>query len=183
MSRLALEMIVLTGWSQRARFAGMRWDELGDLGRRALEPAAKDADEAAARACGSRSVAPPPSRFCGVWRRLRPAITSSRPAWSRHRPHRPSGTLAKELSDGKATVHGFRASFSSWAAHRRVDHDVVEISLARDVGTAVSRRYNRETLLDHRRQLMAEWAAFLSGQPASASEGGEVIELPFRLRA
>ena len=71
-----------------------------------------------------------------------------------------------------------RSSFSSWAAHRRVDHDVVEISLAHDVGTQVSRRYNRETLLDHRRVLMTEWAAFAAGKWWRSAPSAEIIDLP-----
>ena len=95
-------------------------------------------------------------------------------------------TLAEALSDDKASPHGFRASFSSWAAHRRVDSDLVEISLAHDIGTDVSRRYNRETLLDARRTLMNEWALFLDGKrvEGAAAPSAEVIDLPkLRLRA
>ncbi len=52
----------------------------------------------------------------------------------------------KSLATARRPCMDSEVSFSSWAAHRRVDHDVVEISLAHDVGTQVSRRYNRETL-------------------------------------
>jgi integrase len=59
-----------------------------------------------------------------------------------------------------ATVHGMRATFSTWAADRRFDHNVVEAALAHEIGTAVSRAYQHSDLFDLRRQLAEEWAEY-----------------------
>ena len=65
-----------------------------------------------------------------------------------------------------ASPHGFRSTARSWMAHRRIDFDLAEASLAHKVGSAVSQRYNREALLELRRPIMEDWAAFLSGADA-----------------
>jgi integrase len=64
------------------------------------------------------------------------------------------------------TVHGFRSTFSTWAADHRQDATLVETSLAHAVGNAVSQAYQRSDLLDARRGLMDAWAAFLTQPPA-----------------
>ena len=62
-------------------------------------------------------------------------------------------------------------------AHRRVDFDFAEACLAHKVGSAVSQRYNRETLLELRRPIMEMWASFLAGDEFAEgdSDPGGVI--------
>ena len=61
-------------------------------------------------------------------------------------------------------MHGFRTAFRTWAAEKtNADHAVMELCLAHRVGTAVERAYARSDLLDKRRQLMNQWAQFLTG--------------------
>ena len=86
----------------------------------------------------------------------------------RGRPLSPM-SLTKLLRDtglaSKATVHGFRTCFRTWASERTdADHAVMELSLAHRVGSAVERAYSRSDLLAKRRTLMARWAAYLSGK-------------------
>jgi integrase len=73
----------------------------------------------------------------------------------------------KELRSG-ITVHGFRSCFRSWAggctAHLR---DVCEMALGHAVGSAVERAYMRDSLLQKRRALMADWGMYCGKQPAS----------------
>jgi integrase len=58
------------------------------------------------------------------------------------------------------TIHGFRASFSSWAAvSTNYAPEVREASLAHVIG-AVEAAYQREDLLNKRRMLMRDWAAY-----------------------
>lgn len=76
-------------------------------------------------------------------------------------------TLTKVLRDtglaDRATVHGFRSSFRDWAAEQTdASHAVMELSLAHTVGTAVEQAYARSDLLARRRNLMQQWADFLS---------------------
>ena len=63
-----------------------------------------------------------------------------------------------------AVPHGFRSTFRDWAAeetnHRR---EVVEAALAHVVGNKVEAAYARSDLFERRRQLMDDWAVYLSG--------------------
>jgi integrase len=60
----------------------------------------------------------------------------------------------------KATVHGFRSSFSDWA-NDTTDYgsNVIEACLAHSLGQ-VERAYRRGDALERRRQLMNEWATY-----------------------
>ena len=63
----------------------------------------------------------------------------------------------------RATVHGLRSSFRTWASEKTdAPHAVMELSLAHTVGTAVEQAYARSDLLARRRNLMQQWADFLS---------------------
>ena len=85
------------------------------------------------------------------------------------RPRRPMSdmTLTKVMRDtglaARATVHGIRSSFRTWASEQTdAPHAVMELSLAHTVGTAVEQAYARSDLLARRRKLMQQWADFLS---------------------
>jgi integrase len=85
------------------------------------------------------------------------------------------------------TVHGFRATFRSWAGgctmHPR---DVCETSLGHSIGNAVEMAYQRDALVTKRRVLMADWAEFCAsdraanvvhmdaGRQSSAPENGDL---------
>ena len=80
-------------------------------------------------------------------------------------------TLMKVLRDnglaGRATVHGFRTCFRTWASEStNADFSVMELSLAHSVGSAVERAYARSDLLSKRRRLMEQWALFVTGGKA-----------------
>ena len=67
----------------------------------------------------------------------------------------------------RTTVHGFRSSFRDWASEcTNAAHAVMELSLAHKVGSSVERAYARSDLLAKRRQLMEQWAAYLTGAEA-----------------
>jgi integrase len=71
--------------------------------------------------------------------------------------------LSRELGrlGVKATVHGFRSSFRTWAGERTsFPNHVIEQALAHTIGSAVERAYSRGDLLDQRSKLMEAWAAF-----------------------
>ena len=85
------------------------------------------------------------------------------------RPGRPLSDMALTkclrdvgLSD-RATVHGFRTSFRTWAAERTsAPHAVCEAALAHHVGNAVERSYARSDLFEKRCRLMDQWAAYVT---------------------
>jgi integrase len=78
-------------------------------------------------------------------------------------------TLTKALHrlgyDG-ITVHGMRSCFAQWAQDHGHPPDLIEASLAHQSGSAVARAYQRSDVLERRRALMAQWAAFLTTPPA-----------------
>ena len=79
--------------------------------------------------------------------------------------------LIKELGIA-AVPHGFRSSFRDWAGERtHYPREVVEAALAHVVQNKVEAAYARSDLFDRRRQLMDDWAAYLSG------ERGHVVPL------
>ena len=60
------------------------------------------------------------------------------------------------------TLHGFRASLSTWAAEcTSYPREIAEHALAHTVGSRVERCYQRSTLLEQRRELMGVWAEYL----------------------
>jgi integrase len=75
----------------------------------------------------------------------------------------------RRLGEGEYTVHGFRSAFRDWAAEHGVDDSVAEQCLAHKIGTVVTRAYLRTTVLERRRKVMADWAAFLTGESAAAT--------------
>lgn len=62
------------------------------------------------------------------------------------------------------TVHGMRASFSTWAAETTLfPVEVREACLAHSIGSAVLKAYARTSFFDRRRELMEQWSAFVEG--------------------
>ena len=72
---------------------------------------------------------------------------------------------ANRLAAPGTVPHGWRSTFRDWAAET-TDHDtdVCEAALAHRFGTTTTRSYQRLTLLDKRRRLMADWALYLEGE-------------------
>lgn len=60
------------------------------------------------------------------------------------------------------TVHGFRATFSTWCAENGKDPYVRELCLCHEVDNAVAAAYQRSSLLEQRRQLLQEWADYVT---------------------
>ena len=77
---------------------------------------------------------------------------------------------------GQTTIHGFRASFSTFA-YSQTAHSAhtIEISLAHNVGSEVERAYRRTDMVAKRRQLMEQWAHYCSMSPSKVS--GDVVTL------
>jgi integrase len=80
-------------------------------------------------------------------------------------------TMLDRVGYGHVTVHGFRASFRTWAAERTsFPNEVAELSLAHAVDDATVKSYKRTSLLHRRRQLMARWAEFVTAAPKVKSD-------------
>lgn len=78
-------------------------------------------------------------------------------------------TLTKVLRDmgyPTTTVHGFRSSFTDWAAEQTdFPKEVVDKALAHKLPDKVEAAYRRTDFFERRRKLMLEWARFLMPEP------------------
>jgi integrase len=73
--------------------------------------------------------------------------------------------LLKELRPGSGlTVHGFRSTFRDWVSDE-TEHDstLAEIALAHRVGDKTEQAYARSKMVEKRRKMMIDWAAFAAG--------------------
>lgn len=81
--------------------------------------------------------------------------------------HLPTNALRRVLIKLQVpcTVHGFRATFRTWAAEQ-TDYpgEVCEMALAHTLGSKVEQAYKRGDLLEKRRPLMQEWADHVLGR-------------------
>jgi integrase len=83
---------------------------------------------------------------------------------------------ALQRVDPGVTSHGFRATFSTWAAEEtNFPSEVREMALAHAVGDKVEAAYRRGDLFQKRRELMDAWARY--------AEGSEAKVVPLRGRA
>lgn len=77
-------------------------------------------------------------------------------------------TMLKVLRDMKIeaiTVHGFRSSFTDWAAEQtNVPKEIADKALAHKVLNAVEAAYRRTDFFEKRRKLMNRWAEFVTGK-------------------
>lgn len=61
------------------------------------------------------------------------------------------------------TAHGFRSTFRTWAGEQtKYPREVCEHALAHNIMDSVEAAYARTTFVEQRRQLMQDWADFLS---------------------
>jgi integrase len=70
----------------------------------------------------------------------------------------------KDAACHGATVHGFRSSARSWgAAKSNFPREVLELALAHENTNKVESAYQRDNMLEKRRQLMDAWGRFCVG--------------------
>ncbi len=76
-----------------------------------------------------------------------------------------------------AVPHGLRSSFRTWAAER-TNHprEVCEQCLAHTTGSDVELAYQRSDLFEKRRQVLSEWARFVTTETKEGDKSGAVAE-------
>jgi integrase len=83
-------------------------------------------------------------------------------------------TRAAHSAGACVTVHGFRSTFRDWCAEMTgYPRELAEAALAHTVEDKTEAAYQRGDLLERRRRLMAEWAAFCGREMVA----GEVVTL------
>jgi integrase len=168
MAARALEFAILTA-GRTDEVLGAPWGE--------FDPEAKVWTIPAERMKGSREHRVPLSGAAlAVLEEVRPlAVTrdgqpdASAPVFPGARRALPMSNMAmlmllRRMKRGDLTIHGFRSTFSDWAAEcTAYPREVVEMALAHAVENKVEAAYRRGDLFDKRRQLMAAWANYCVG--------------------
>lgn len=67
----------------------------------------------------------------------------------------------RRITGKETTAHGFRSTFRDWAEREGVNPVLSEKSLAHTAGNAVVRAYQRDDLLEQRREILERWALAL----------------------
>jgi integrase len=75
--------------------------------------------------------------------------------------------FVRRMTGVGATVHGFRSTFRDWAAEQTAyPSELCEMALAHAVGNKVEAAYKRGDMIEKRKRLMADWAAYCERAPA-----------------
>lgn len=83
--------------------------------------------------------------------------------------------LLRRMRGPGLTVHGFRSAFRDWASEKTSHQNhVVEMAMAHGIDNEVEAAYRRGELMEKRRKLMADWAAYCDTAP---DKTGKVIPL------
>lgn len=170
MGRLALEAVILTA-ARSGEVRMMTWGELD------LEAATWTVPAERMKA-GRAHVVPLAPQAVALFERMK---THRReytdlvfPGQKRGKPLSDM-TLTKALRDMgvNVTAHGFRSTFRDWVAEQTSwPSDLAEAALAHVVSDKTVAAYQRGTMLEKRRELMAAWANYCDG-----ARGGNVVRL------
>lgn len=87
--------------------------------------------------------------------------------------------LPPDDEDGRNfTTHGFRATFKDWGREHGWSEELTEFAIAHAFGSDQSQSYTRGDLLEQRRPMMEEYAAYVTGKPlpgAGETDAGEKV--------
>jgi integrase len=163
-SRLAFEFLVLTA-TRSGEARGAAWNEMDLPARLWIIPAQR----MKARA---EHIVPLSHRAVAIVETARATFPDSDLCFPNAQGVRFSDMVfTKALRDmglgQRATAHGFRTSFKTWAAETGVRDEVSEAALAHTDPNAVRAAYRRTTFLDERRVVMQAWADVVQGPCAS----------------
>jgi integrase len=163
-SARALEFLILTA-GRTGEVIGARWGEIDLLSKIWTVPAAR------MKAHREHRV-PLSPRALAILQQMQAArggddaFVFPGPA-----PGRPLSNVAflrllRRMGLNDLTVHGFRATFKTWASERTSFHnEIVEAVLAHVIGGKVEQAYQRGDLFEKRRRLLQQWAAFCTAAP------------------
>lgn len=170
MGRLALEAVILTA-ARSGEVRSMTWSELD------LEAATWTVPAERMKA-GREHVVPLSSQAVALFERMKPHRREYTdlvfPGQKRGKPLSDM-TLTKALRDMgvSATAHGFRSTFRDWVAEQtNWPSDLAEAALAHVVSDKTVAAYQRGSMLEKRRELMAAWAGYCEG-----AKGGNVVRM------
>ena len=170
MAARALEFAILTT-TRANETCGARWDEID--GNVWIIPAA--------RMKGGREHRVPLSKQANKLLAALPRngehLFSGPSGEEALQPRRLAFFLNSVMKRTDTTVHGFRATFKTWASEMTAyPNFVVEMALAHAIPSAVEAAYQRGDLIEKRRRLMEDWAKYC-GTPVARATSGEVVAI------
>jgi integrase len=170
LGRLALEAVILTA-ARSGEVRNMTWGELDLAAATWTVPAER-------MKAGREHVVPLSKQAVALLERMkahrREYTDLVFPGQKRGKPLSDM-TLTKALRDMgvSVTAHGFRSTFRDWVAEQtNWPSDLAEAALAHVVSDKTVAAYQRGTMLEKRRELMAAWANYCDG-----ARGGKVVRL------
>ena len=163
----ALEFVILTA-ARTGEVMGARWNEIDLLDKTWTVPAAR------MKAHREHRV-PLSPRALGILDEMRAARhgdTSDAFVFPGPKPGKPLSNMAflmllRRMGLDNLTVHGFRATFKTWASERTsFQNETAEAALAHVIGDKVEQAYRRGDLFEKRRKLMEAWAVYCASPKA-----------------
>jgi integrase len=166
----ALEFAILC-WSRSGEVIGMRWRELDEAARLWTVPGErmKASREHRAPLCDRSMQILDEMRKIRTWR-------PSEYVFQGLKDGQPLSNMSmlmllRRMGHSELTVHGFRATASSWCAARtRFPAEMRELALAHAVSDKVIAAYQRDDMFEKRRRLADAWAQYCH-EPAQNGEG------------
>lgn len=148
----ALEFLILTA-ARKGEVIGMRWSEI-DLAEKVwMVPAQR-------MKSGREHRVPLSARALVILQEMQSLRPGDADAYVFTIKKKSMLDLLHTLRPG-LTVHGFRATFKTWASDRSsIQREIVEVALAHTIGSKAEQAYQRGDLFEKRRRLMQQWAAF-----------------------
>ena len=164
-ARLAFEFLILTA-SRTNEVLGMMWQEVDEVGRTWTVPS----ERMKAKRIHRVPLSP---RCMEILDRAKQIGVQSAFVFPGRSGDKPLSNMVFLMTlrrmNLQATVHGFRSSFRDWAAEQtNFPREVCEMALAHTVENRVEAAYRRSDLFEKRRELMAEWASFVTSGPAAS---------------
>jgi len=154
----ALEFLILTA-ARTGEVIGARWNEIDMLDKTWTVPAGR------MKAHREHRV-PLSPRAVAILKKMLAARHGDGFIFPGPDPRRPLSNVAllrllERMQLDNLTVHGFRATFKTWASERTsFQNEIVEASLAHVIGSKTEQAYQRGDRFEKRRQLMQRWATF-----------------------
>ncbi|MDP4006166.1 site-specific integrase [Methylobacterium sp. NEAU K] len=158
--RLAFEFLILTA-ARTSEVLGAQWSEIDDSEALWMVPASR-------MKAGREHRVPLSGQACEVLTRAKVLAGDSSLIFPGRSGTKPLSNMvflmALRRMEMPITAHGFRLSFRDWSAEAtNLPREVAEMALAHTIENRVEAAYRRGDLLDKRRDLMEQWAAFCRG--------------------
>ncbi len=154
-----LEFVILTA-ARSGEALGATWGEIDLSAKLWTIPAAR-------MKAGAEHVVPLSDAAVAVLAWVKPSsFTATTPVFGiggAARSNMAMAMLLRRMNYGHVTTHGFRSTFRDWAGDATsYPREIVEQALAHTIQNKAERAYRRGTAVDRRRELMSEWAKFLT---------------------